>query len=432
MKNTILTLALLAGAATMTAQNADPNRMLVNGAAGMTGFNLERVQDITFATIDGPVAAEVTILSSSTTELKLDVERTSECYSFMINVFPSTIAAQIVANPGSAKAYMERYNSPVASEDFVGGTLSGLDLAEGSDYAVVTLGMDKYGIDGDVCTASFSTPSKPLVGNPEVAWKVDDTTLTTFKMTFTPNDDAYGYACVAYKKGTFDEQYEMYGPMFGFANKGDMVKAWGLTWTDEQTYEWTSMDPNTEYEVYIQCWDQNETYAPLIVAPVSTLSQGGTGEAKVDVTLGDYVLADWGAETKLPSQFVNYTPNDQTWRYRFGVYTAAQYAGNEEAIKAEVMSEPPMPDMAYWWWYEPMSTDYQINENTEFVVIAAGQNANGEWGTLTEFKATTPASVSGAPAMKSPQAARQLLLGKRFTPVRKGFLPGTTRVTLTK
>ena len=55
--------------------------------------------------------------------------------------------------------------------------------------------------------------------------------------------------------------------------------------------------------------------------------------------------------------------------------------------------------MAYWFFYEPLTTDFQLNPNTEYVAIAAGKNAEDVWGKVTELRFTTPAAPSGAPAL---------------------------------
>lgn len=59
--------------------------------------------------------------------------------------------------------------------------------------------------------------------------------------------------------------------------------------------------------------------------------------------------------------------------------------------------------MAKWFFYEPVTTDFQIDPNTEAVAIAAAKNANGEWGTICVKRFTTPAATAPAtaPAMKA-------------------------------
>jgi hypothetical protein len=110
-------------------------------------------------------------------------------------------------------------------------------------------------------------------------------------------------------------------------------------------------------------------------------------------------MMDWGGEM-LPSQFVTYTPNDQSSRYRFGVYLASEYDPYADEIKAELCSDPDSDvPVSGWYQFETITTDYQINPNTEFVVIAAAKNINGEWGPIAEVRHTTPATTSHMPAI---------------------------------
>ncbi|MDE5656520.1 MAG: hypothetical protein K2I19_05560, partial [Muribaculaceae bacterium] len=108
MKKYILTLAAFLGiTGTMMAQTDGPNRLLVvDQNEQFKAFNLGNVSKVEFATIDGEVAANVEILSSSRTELSVKVTRTPDCSSFMINVMPGVTARQIEKNPSNAGSYM--------------------------------------------------------------------------------------------------------------------------------------------------------------------------------------------------------------------------------------------------------------------------------------------------------------------------------------
>ena len=180
-----------------------------------------------------------------------------------------------------------------------------------------------------------------------------------------------------------------------------MIKMWGQARTGSATVSWSDLAPNTEYEVAIQPWDANDNFAPMAICNLSTKNQGGTGEALVDVEFGDYSMQDWWGEMK-PSQFVTYVPNNETMRYRFGVYTKEQYDQDPEAYKADVAQEPPMSNMANWWFYDEFTTDYQIDPNTPFVVIAAAQNANSQWGEIKVYEYTTPANAAKINGAKAP------------------------------
>lgn len=179
-----------------------------------------------------------------------------------------------------------------------------------------------------------------------------------------------------HEKGTMQAQYEQFGPMFGFTNFNEMIMAWGLARQGEQVVTWSDMAPNQEYEVFYVATDFEGVACDYQVIETSTLSLGGEGVASVDITLGEYTYTVWEDEMK-PSQFMTFTPNDQASCYRFGVYKAAQYDENPEAIKADLCSDPWMPT-SYWFFYEPFTTDYQIDPNEDVVAIAAAKNSLGE------------------------------------------------------
>lgn len=399
-KKILLSLALAVAGMSVSAQD-NPNRMLVvNEGGSFSSFNIGNVEKVKFATVEGAVACDVKIISFTDNSVTLDATRTPACVYYKLNLFPGVIARSFVKNPEQTKSYLDYYNSPSYNEDFVGGNLSGVELEPGTEYAVVTQGYDEYGTACEPRAAYFTTPAANIVGNPKVTAEVLDYTKTTISLRFTANKDVSSYSFVIFKKGKFDEEYEMFAPMFGFTNPGQMITMWGSPHEGDSVVDYTydNLDPNTEYEVYIQPLDKNDNYASMTVVPCRTESQGGSGESVVDVKVGDYRLNDWGDEM-LPSLFVTYTPNDQTWCYRFNVLLAENYDKDPEAYKSDLQSDPEM-DMAYWFFYEPMTTDYQINPSTGYVIIASGKNANGEWGKVTEIRGTTPDKTQGKPAAK--------------------------------
>lgn len=383
------------------ADDATPNRMLVVKPSGaFKAYDVDRVSEITFATVDGRVACDIDFISCTETSVKFDLYKEAACSYYLINVMPAVIVKQLEANPSGAEDYLKMYNSPEDNREGTGFELSGIELNPGGEYAIVTLGFDKYDCAGAVAAAYFTVPTAPLVGDPKVEATVTERTLTSITAKFVPNADVKGFAAVIGEKGTLESQYEMFGAMFGFTCFGDMIKAWGVNYESNatQTYKWADLTPTQDYEIYIQPWDKNGTYAPYKVVETSTLAQGGSGESVITITPGAYRNEQWGDEL-LPSQFFKFTPNDQTSAYRFRVDYAADYDANKDAILADLKSDPEMP-MAYWFFYSEMETDYQINPNTAIVVTAAGKNANGEWGKVTELRYTTPASVTGMPALK--------------------------------
>ena len=127
MKKHILALAAYIGiTGTMMAQADGPNRLLVvDQNQQYKAFNLGNVNKVEFATVEGEVAANLEILSSSRTELSVKVTRTPDCSSFMINIMPGVTARQIEKNPSNAGEYMESIESPKYAEDFTSGSLTG-------------------------------------------------------------------------------------------------------------------------------------------------------------------------------------------------------------------------------------------------------------------------------------------------------------------
>jgi len=420
-----MAVGLLATAASSFAQTSDeaPNRILINQASGVEGYVMEHVDSITFAHVEGEVLAQAEILEIvSLDTFRVAVTKTPACQSYIIDIIPATIANRL-ENDVVAINYINRPTAQRFWDDFTNAELTGISLQANADYVLMTVGFDNYGIPAGVFRLPFSTPAPDIVGNPEVTCTIDETTLNSFTMTFVPNDDVLSYYCVAGEKGTMQQQYEMFGPMFGFANFGDLIKSWGIESTGTQTKTWDSMSPNTEYEVFVQCLDANGNYAPYQVFEVATNGLGGEGEASVSVEIGDYVMNDWNGEMK-PSLYVSYTPNDQASCYRFGVYTAEEYDSDPEAIQEDIKSDPPMPTV-YWFFYDPMTTDYQINPNTEIVVVAAAKNINKEWGPITEVRYTTPETLEGYTTAEAPAVS---ITKGRFNPytlpeTEKGKIP---------
>lgn len=392
------TLALGAFAQSST----EPNRLFVNDAIGTNrGFVVDRVSDITFGRVEGEVKAELTINSVEKSKLNVSVKRTPACQSFKIDVLPRSIAGMLTT-PSAVINYIENYGSnKTYSEDFNNGEMTGIELVDGGDYTLVTVGIDQYGVQDGVCRENFTAPALPVEGNPQVQASLVEATRTSFSVKFVPNGDVSEYYTVAGEKGSLERQYEQFGPMFGFVNFSQMIMQWGIAKQGESTNTWKDMAPNTEYEIYIVACDKKGNPAPPQVFETSTLTLGGHGDATVAIQLGEYTLADWYGEQK-PSQFLTFTPNDQAASYRFGVYPAEQYDANVSEIKENLCSEPPMPDMANWFFYEPLTTDFQIDPATEIVAVAAAKNIDGKWGEITEYRFTTPGEMpTNAPTPKA-------------------------------
>lgn len=402
----------------LLAQEVEKNRLLVHDKMGdVKGYVLDRVDYIEFETVEGEVAANVEVLEVTLDKLLLSVQRTVSCQGFKLSCFP-TVAISSYSDDVLA-SLVDKDSPNVYDKDFESAEMTGMVFDPNTEYSIVTVGIDMYGVLCDVRKVSFTTPSKPIVGNPYVEIEEIDVQRYQFTVGFKPNEDVLKYSVIAAEKGTLQQQYEMFAPMFGYANFGQMIEGWGVQFDVDTTFTWKQMNPATEYEVMVQAWDVDGTMAEHQVYNLSTQALGGEGTAEVSITLGDYVMADWGGEM-LPSQFITFTPNDQASAYRMSVYLAENYDGEAEAIKADLCSEPPMP-MTGWFQYETITTDYQINPNTECVAIAAAKNINGEWGPVTELRFTTPAETVAAGMAPSKVIAKRKLSGKSLR--QAGVLP---------
>lgn len=385
---TIFSLILCIGA--FAQQEQDPNRMIIHyNQWSYKAFNLEVVDSITFANVEGEIAADIELFEYSLENAFIGVTRTNGCEGFKLTVAPTLRVKNF--DDATLASFIDQSSANIYYQDFERAELSGMTFEPNTDYTIATVGMDRYGVLCDVRRVEFTAPSKELIGNPGVAAEILDAQAYEFTIKFTPNADVSTYSYVSGEKGTMQQQLEMFGPMMGFSNMGQLIEGWGIAKTAESTFTWTNMNPGTTYEIFIQARDANGTMAPYQVIEVSTTQLGGDGLAEVTITLGDYTLCDWGGEL-LPSQFIKFTPNENVGAYRFGVYYATDYDENVELIKQDLCSEPPMP-MTGWFFYEEIETDYQIDPNTECVVIAAGKNAKDEWGPITEVRFTTPAEV---------------------------------------
>lgn len=426
MKNIKMLLAAMVVAAGTAAAQQAPNRVFIHDTDGVTkGYVADRVDKITFDAVDGEVAADVTISKVENTELTLTVKRTAACNGFRIAIVPESMAASQLSSDLAMIRYIEMAGSEVLTEDFIDGKMSGFEpLSPGSSYRVATVGIDKFGIPCEVRQARFQTKNPDVVGDPDVDVTLKGKTLTTFTVDFKPNSDVSEYYYMSGEKGTVEAQYDMFAAMFGYNNINEMIAGWGISTKGASSYTWEGMNPNTEYDVFVAMKDRNGNFAPHKKVVATTECQGGEGTAEVDVKVTDYCLSYWDSE-ELPTLEVAFTPNDQTWCYRFGVYLKSEYEKyNDESWRDEICRDPDMP-MARWFFYEPLTTDFQVNPKTDIVILAAAKNAKGEWGPMTVLNYTTPDKVDeDEPVMQTGKGAIQSRIQpNRISKMREGQMP---------
>lgn len=404
----------------------NPNRMVLYPKEGdMQGFLVERLDSIKFHKVEGCVAADLELVRIDMEKpmFVIKVTRTEKCVAFQVAYLPSTIANRL--SDAGLVNYVNTNEPTFYSQDFTAGELTGTTAIEhDTEYTIVTVGYDEFRTPCTVCRVTATTPKKPLVGNPSVEISVTDTQARSFTVHFTPNSDVKEYYLLAMEPDLFEQQYQMFAPMFGFKNHGDMVKAWGARMDSEGDYTWPEMKPNTLYRIYVQALDAADTYAEIQTADLTTAKLGGSGDAYVNITLGDYKLEEWPDESgnlhDAPSQYITFAPNDQTSRFRVLVYDKKTYEDYKDDIKSSMLEEEGNYD-----FYEVYTDAYQVQANSDYYAIAVAQNADGVWGEYNEFAFTTgdtPSKVIVAPGKVSsrnmPKAEPYFSQGKGFKSVK--------------
>ena len=386
---------MLAFVGSFTTANAEeavlPNRILVTNTNDMySGYVIDNIKDIRFAYVEGEVLAKVDIFDVELDKIVLSITRTPACKSYRIDLVPQTVANSL--NEVSAISYVERSGTEPYYVDFTEGEMTGIDLSPGAEYCIITVGYDEYGVAAGVEMASFKTPSPDIVGNPHVDVTFVSATENSYTLTFTPNADVYEYYLCSFEAGTVEEYFAVFGPMMGFASINEMVVGFsmGNYYISQETITFEEYEPGT-YDVVIVMKDKEGNFAPYQIYTASTKLGGGQGESRINVEIGDYYADDWGEGQLVPTLGIYYEPNDETYRYRATVYL--QSVVDEygiDAVIADVKSDPPMPGAIGCYNYEEFYNEYSIQPSTQIVVVAAGQNANLEWGEATVLNYTTP------------------------------------------
>lgn len=428
--------AMLVMAFVAASAQSTPNRMLVIDKDGyFKGFGIENIDSIIFASVEGKIAAEMTF--SGVTEeadgnymITLDITKTESCQAFRIGILPTAVAMSI-KDGSTADRYLKDYcNEVLYYDDFSGATIRtnatslGQELVKGGEYSILTVGYDEYNVAGDVERVDFVIPNPDIVGTPNVAWEATEVGSSNINVSFTPNSDVSSYYVCLYGDGEFDTYYEMFAGMFQFANRGDMVKAWGVEMNGNGSREWTDLTPDTWYEIYILPLDANGTQGDLIVARVKTENIGGTGEAIVTIEIGEF-----GGTAGNYWQEVTYTPNDQCALHRDMIITKEAYETaewGESGVKEYLMTDNDNdPD---WNQYGVDVAKWNASPNTTYIAASIAKNANNEWGPLTTKEFTTPSGTSSkTPAVSLPIRINN---GNNKTTSLKGVVPTIQRLKI--
>lgn len=423
MRKYILLFILAVISLATDAQTTEPNRIVVANKAGRyTAYNINDIDSIGFATIEGSVAADVKVLSyargngDNSDTLRLAITKTKACRTFKITIVPTNTMSMLSTDLQAATYINEYSNSAVYYDDFTNAQMTGFDehFKPATSYTVLTVGFDDLGTPCEARTAEFTPPAIPLIGNPDVKFEFTNATPTTLTCKFTPNEDVAGYGiCLFDHKGGAEEQFMMWGPMMGFDNMGDMIKRFsGYTYDGEYENTWTELIPSHEYEIAIQAWDANGTYAPIIYAYGTTATKGGQGEAKVDITIGEFFKDE---ESGRYGQWIKFTPNDQTQLYHSAIITMRGDGTDktDEQIIEYLQSDnnpnyPPGYTDPYWDILEEDNDAWALNPGTKYAACAMAKNANNEWGPLTKVEFTTPEDPSAAKAQSTKKMPQRM------------------------
>lgn len=426
MKKLFTTIILcLAGAMSLLAQT-NPNRVLITDKTGnVKSYLAERIDSIWFAKVEGRIAAEVEYLGykegggeNGEDVVSIAVTRTPGCQGFRIDCMPKN-RADLLGSEAAIANYLDASGIDIYEQDFTNANMSGYAFAPDTEYSIVTVGYDRYGTACGAEKVDFTTPKKALVGDCSIEYKVLKATKDAITISFTPASGVAGYAACLFGAGQAEEQFAGYGAMFGFKSLGDMVKAFGFQGTGAQSYTWTNNDPGTDYEIYVQAWDVNGTYADMVIIPVTTDKIGGQGVAEMTIEIGNFQ----GNAVDGYYQIVTYTPNDQVSMHRdIIIEKNSEDSENEEYIKNLLKGDMPGDptwnqfgvDVAYW----------TADPDTEYIAYSMGMNINDEWGPLAKKEFKTPADTGKAAQKAKAVNGRPSRIVKQAT-TGKAIIPGT-------
>ncbi len=414
----------LIGTMSLFAQT-NPNRVIITEKSGnVKSFLAERIDSIWFAKVEGRIAAEIEYLGyvegggeNGEDIIQIAVTRTAGCQAFRIDCMPKN-RADMLGTEANIASYLESENSEMYWQDFTQANMSGYEFSPDTEYSIVTVGYDQYGTACGAEKVDFRTPKKELVGDCSIEYEVTDITPYEITIKFTPASGVAGYAACLFGEGQAEEQFQQFGPMFGFINMGDMIRSFGFNDTGAATHTWENNDPGTNYEIYVQPWDVNGTYADMIVIPVTTKKIGGEGLAEMTIEIGDFGRNDGGYY-----QIVTYTPNENVSMHRdIIIEKNSENAENEDYIKELLMGD--MPGDPEWNQYGVDVAYWTADPETEYIAYSMGMNINDEWGPLAKKVFKTPADTGKAAQKAKAVNGRPSRIVKQTT-TGKTIIPGT-------
>ncbi|MDO4692295.1 MAG: hypothetical protein Q4A64_05430 [Porphyromonadaceae bacterium] len=271
------------------------------------------------------------------------------------------------------------------------GTLQG--LTRKMTYMIYAYGIDAEGTTGPLTRLSFSIPDFPLVGSPKIDVKFSEITHSSFKVTFKPNKDVKGYYYLGGDKASMSEAYKQ-TPFGAFPNLDEYVKAFGADFktrqphTGETSMTYNDLVPNTLHGIYIILLDQAGQPSELQVFDVTTLKKGTSQPSRIKITVLDV------AHDRIKAQA---EPDENTSVFRFMLVEKAKYDEDSAGLIKFLKEQPNSSNF-------PISTKTDIAEwhdlpaNTEYYLVAVGQNGDDKWGEPTVVAVRTKPAPAGSSA----------------------------------
>lgn len=247
------------------------------------------------------------------------------------------------------------------------------------------------------------------------------TTQFEVSMKITPNDSVKDYRFIILKKGEMPVQIEQFGPMFGCTDTLSYIRALGAEQEGVYEYTFTDMIPDTDWELFVLPRGLNGEEAPLQIFTTATKAIGGSGEAKVEIEIIEYVLSvdNETGEIK-PVLLVSVTPNEQCVLFRYlviekEVYDCDTLDWGEDGVLdyLKLDNNPAYPSDRqdpYWNHYEKAEEGWYVKAATTYYIFGLGKNSEGVYGPLVREDYTTPAE-------KENPAASPV----KFSNIRKSF-----------
>lgn len=434
-KKILSTLALSLAMLTASAQS-QPNRLIVHQkSGGFTSYRLGSVDSLSFYNVEGEARADVKVNKFNSGEtgdtLWVAVTKTPACSKYCIDVLPS-VRVNAYSDDVIASYFNQQKGATAFYDDFTNAQLTGFSTKFEPDtkYTVFTLGYDQLGTPCEVSRAEIETPVGDIVGNPHVDCTVTKADYQALTFSFKPNEDVSSYYFTIFPEGKAEAQFNQFGPMFGFANMSAMIRQFsGYAYEGEMEHTINSLNPGTDYELYILPLDAEGNNGKLQITKCKTKAMGGEGKSVMTITVGEF--ADYGENGC--AQTVTYTPNDQTNLHRDIIVDKAKFLdknGTWKGDESKVIEylQTPNPMDPNWDQYGEDVATWGVDANTTYIAYSIGQNAKGEWGELAKKEFTTPAAAS-APAY----APATSTVMKRVAPAqakKPGMAPAKTFIQL--